>query len=616
MSGPPKSFRTARGSTDFTARGTPRDFSFESLAQGVAEDRLPKSFGRYEVRGLIARGGFGAVYLGYDSQLERTVAIKVPRRAGDEGRSDEFLSEARRAAQLRHAGIMTIYDVGMDGDVCYIVCDYLQGVTMQRWLENHAMSWEQAARVIASVADALQHAHNQRTVHRDIKPENIMLVDGLTPVLLDFGLALSERDSAVAQRGVIAGTLPYMSPEQVRGETQRLDGRTDIYSLGVVLYRLLCGHLPFVSPDAASLFRQILHDAPPSPRQFVPALPPRLEAACLKCLAKEPAQRFATAAELAEELRLTSLEMLAAAQQPSTTVAPQLIGMAGAIGSSQSAIGSSRSQRQARDAERRQVTVLFVKFELVFDAASDSPPDIDEQDELVREFRELCLECVRRQEGTPVTAAGEEMLACFGFPVAFEDAAQRAVRAALEIVRETKQRDVEWRQRQDVGVEASLAVHTGAVIVSDNPATSQGTTSIVGEAPLVATRLAPQMPGGVVVITAATERLTRGYFIAQPIGTRQVKGVAEPIALFQVTGVAQAQTRLEAAELSGLTPLIGREIETGFLRQRWNDAIDGHGQIVLLSGEAGLGKSRLVRDLKEHVRRLDSVAHTVVLPPG
>ena len=217
---------------------------------------------------------------------------------------EEFLREARRAAQLRHPGIVTVYDVGVANGQCYIVSDFLQGLTLRKWWAEHTHTWHAAARIVAEVADALAYAHAHSTIHRDIKPENIILIEDGRPVLLDFGLGISESDPLGCQRGVVAGTMPYMSPEQVRGLAHRIDGRTDIYSLGVILYELLCGRLPFRSRDSQELWRQILEDEPQPPRQLVPSLPRQLESICLKALAKEQSQRYTAAGDMAEELRL------------------------------------------------------------------------------------------------------------------------------------------------------------------------------------------------------------------------------------------------------------------------------------------------------------------------
>src|SRR5215471_11737001 len=265
----------------------------------------PPAFGRYQVRGALGAGGFGAVYLGHDTQLDRPVAIKVlrggasPAQAGGE----PALQEARRLAQLRHPGIVAVHDVGVHEGQVYIVSDYLDGPDLGRWLREHRPAWPEAARIAAAVADALAHAHARLIIHRDVKPANILLTAERAPVLVDFGLALGETQAGGAEKGVVAGTPEYMSPEQATGTAHRIDGRTDIYSLGVVLYEMLTGRLPFRATHLQELLRQVREDEPQPPRQLVGDIPPELGRACLKALAKRQEDRYFTAGDFAADLR-------------------------------------------------------------------------------------------------------------------------------------------------------------------------------------------------------------------------------------------------------------------------------------------------------------------------
>src|SRR5262249_58566467 len=173
---------------------------------------------------------------------------------------------------------------------------------LSQCVEIHRPSRQETVHIIAAIADALACAHQHRIVHRDVKPANILLADDRTPVLVDFGLALMDEEGA-GQRHFVTGTPAYMSPEQAAGEGHRIDGRTDIYSLGVILYRMLCGVCPFMSSNPAELLRQVREDEPQPPRQLVPDLPPELEQVCLKALAKRLKDRYTTAADLARDLR-------------------------------------------------------------------------------------------------------------------------------------------------------------------------------------------------------------------------------------------------------------------------------------------------------------------------
>src|SRR5262249_31540133 len=265
----------------------------------------PRKLGRFELIAKVGAGAFGTVYKARDPELERVVAIKVPR-AGGLARAEDlerFLREARSVARLRHPGIVPVHAVGQQDGLPYLVSDFVPGIPLGEHLSSHRPPAREAAALIAAVADALQYAHEQGVVHRDIKPSNILLGDDGRPHLTDFGLAKCEAgEVTMTLEGQVLGTPAYMSPEQASGEAHRVDGRSDVYSLGVILYQMLSGELPFRG-TARMLLDQVLHGEPRSPRSLNDRLPRDLETICLKCLQKEPGRRYADAAALAEDLR-------------------------------------------------------------------------------------------------------------------------------------------------------------------------------------------------------------------------------------------------------------------------------------------------------------------------
>jgi serine/threonine protein kinase len=207
--------------------------------------------GRYPVRRQLGAGGFGAVYEAYDERMQRPVAIKVPRTklVDSQQEREEFLREARSVAGLRHENVVTAYDFGEGPNAqFFIVYEFVDGMTLSDRARAGRIPHAESAEIIAQVADALHYAHQQGVIHRDIKPSNILLDQHGQPRVADFGLAVRE-DELRQYRGRIVGTRAYMSPEQVRGEGHRVDGRTDIYSLGVTLYQLARGQIAVCGGD-------------------------------------------------------------------------------------------------------------------------------------------------------------------------------------------------------------------------------------------------------------------------------------------------------------------------------------------------------------------------------
>ena len=264
-----------------------------------------KTLGRYELLKWIGAGRFGDVYRAEDPELKRIVAVKVlkSKMFSTREHKQSFEREAQRAAKLRHAGMVRVYDIGEEGDEQYIVTEFIEGEDLGKRLQRGRLPQTDAALLVAAAAEALHDAHLAGLIHRDVKPGNILLDQHGQPHVTDFGLAVSYDDVGEEWR-TFAGTPPYMSSEQVRDEGHRITPRTDIYSLGVVLYELLCGELPFASKSVARLFDQILYTEIRPPRTIDDRIASSLERICLKAMSKRISDRYTTAKDLAGELRL------------------------------------------------------------------------------------------------------------------------------------------------------------------------------------------------------------------------------------------------------------------------------------------------------------------------
>jgi len=272
---------------------------------GSADSRkLPERISRYRVERLLGEGGFGLVFLAYDEKLHRNVAVKVPHAQLVSSPEDAelYLTEARTVANLDHPNIVPVYDVGSTDEFpCFVVSKFIDGQTLAAEFRRKRANYRQAAELIATIAEALHYAHKEGLVHRDVKPGNIMVDQAGKPFVVDFGLALREEDVGKGPR--YAGTPAYMSPEQAWGEGHRVDGRTDIFSLGVVLYELLIGRLPFDGRTREELMENITSQEARPPRQHDETIPRELDRICLKALAKRASERYSTARDMAEDLR-------------------------------------------------------------------------------------------------------------------------------------------------------------------------------------------------------------------------------------------------------------------------------------------------------------------------
>jgi serine/threonine protein kinase/tetratricopeptide (TPR) repeat protein/ABC-type transport system involved in cytochrome c biogenesis ATPase subunit len=532
----------------------------------LAGERLGGSDGcRFEVLGELGGGAMGQVFRARDEELQREVALKflLPREGlGNEGMMEPLRREARAIAQLDHENIVRIFDVAewagepWEPRIPFLIMECLKGESLASLLRREPrLGVRRALEIMGGVAAGLAHAHSRHIVHRDLKPSNVFLSHSGTVKLLDFGLAwLTASSGSPAPHLPEAGTPPYISPEKWRGESQ--GERTDLWSTGVMLYEMLTGELPYPSDTLEELRAKVVAPEPvPSVRVLRPDVPKEVAELVASALAKDPRERLPSAVELRERLRLL-----------------------------EERLGPWREEPRALAPQRRPVTLVSCRLAGLGGLAQALDPE--DFSELEAVFQKRCSETMQRHGGSITTCVGDEVLACFGYPVAREEDSEYAVRAALDLAG---------------SLQVRVGLHTELVVFDDILPELRGRTpSIQGEAPRIASWLARQAQPGTVVLSDTTQTLVGRAFESEPLGPLTFEGLsgARPVEAWRVTQARKSVFRFDRSLVAGaLSPLVGRQPELHTLAAHWEEARAGRGSVVVLTGEAGIGKSRLIQEL-------------------
>ncbi len=530
---------------------------------------------RFEILALLGQGGMGQVFRARDEELRREVALKFL--FSGEALVDQALREARAIAQLDHENILRIHDVSEWSAspalprVPFLVMEYLEGESLDALLKRGRPPLARTLDILGEVAAGLAHAHAHGVIHRDLKPSNIFLTQQGKVKLLDFGLAWLGARGGELPDLPMAGTPEYMAPEQWRGEA--VDARTDLWAVGLVLYELLTGELPYPRTDMATLRARVLAPEPvPLLRERHPELRWELEALVSALLAKKPAKRLLTAEDLREELRELRAHLEPGRELP-RAVMPQ----------------------------RRQVTLVSCRVEGLVELSEVLDPE--DFSELEASFHRRASEVLQRHGGFITLCMANEVLACFGYPVAREEDSECSARAGLALppavhaaLREKLPPQASPRLAVQVGI------HTDMVVLDDiQPELRGRMPAIQGEAPRVAAWLARQAGPDEVLVSHTTDTLVRRAFETQALEPRSFEG-RRSVALSRLGRPRRAASRFERRLVGAeLSPLVGREREVGELLASWERARAGQGRYVLLRGEAGIGKSRLIQELRTRV---------------
>ncbi|MCX6573719.1 MAG: protein kinase, partial [Candidatus Aminicenantes bacterium] len=538
----------------------------------LAGDRIA---GKYKILRKVGEGGMGVVYEAEDIRLKRRVALKFlsPEQVRAPEAKQRFFREARASSKLDHPNICTIYEIDEDADRrFFIAMAFCPGESVRDKIKRGPLAVPEALEITLQVGRGLASAHEQGIVHRDIKPGNIMGTGTGEVKIVDFGLAKLVEDTGITRTAGMTGTLAYMSPEQIQGE--HLDFRTDIWSLGVVMYEMFTGLHPFKGETAQELIYSVLNSSPAPPSEIRDALPGRLDGIVLKCLAKDRRHRYQTIRSL-----VSDLEQLKGSPGEGARTGP----------------APEKPPAARKESEQRQATVMFVEARGIPEMLETVDPQ--ETSSFLKRFR-ACFDFIEDSYGGQVDRITDSIVrAVFGYPAAVEDAPAKAVRAALVLQRSL----VDWAASENIGtpLKPCFGISSGTVIVGTAGTGEDRRHAITGDAVAMASQYKDLAKGGAVVIGPEAFRETQEAFAYRPLKPVSLRGRDKPVRLYELLAVKERTARLRLGKERIISSeLVGREKERDLLMLHVMKAVNGEGSIVNLIGEAGIGKSALVADLK------------------
>lgn len=584
---------------------------------------------RYEVMAVLGTGGFGVVYKARQLATGQPVAIKVMRPLDDEAplkrdkRVARFRREMEMCARLHHPNIVGLVDSGqLDDGRLFTVFEFVPGQTLESVIASEGPLHPREARhLMLQVLDALSCAHGQGVVHRDLKPANVMIISTGTrrnAQVLDFGVGALAEESQGAEYTKLTsahewlGTPHYTAPEQVRGYPPTT--QSDLYAWGLVYLECLTGRPVMTGTSVADVLMAQL-----GPEAI--ALPPAIRHHPLgrviqRATVKDVFDREATAATLLRQLEACDVNDLdrlegGPAQPAVTSAMMNAPTVDSVVGEGEPATRelSPRSLQVAPpmtpasagrggrivDAERRQITAVCCSLTPTGPAAAT---ELDALDELIATLQDLASEVAQQYQGQLAGGLGHQVLIEFGYPTAREDDAARAALTALAI---------RSRVHQRVGLAVRVGIHTGLVAYGPREASRRISGQIVGHTPMIASQLNGRAELDTIAVSATSAQLLRSQFALTAIGKVTLDGVAREMEVFRLDGERLASAAPSSFDLALATPLVGRDREMELLLERWQQVRAGTGQSVLVTGEPGIGKSRLASEL---ARRVGDRPHT------
>ncbi|MEM7356984.1 MAG: protein kinase, partial [Acidobacteriota bacterium] len=542
-----------------------------------ATTELPKlCVGPYRLIERLGAGGMGEVFRAFDERLEREVALKQVRAevSSDSQAWRRFEREARAVARLRHPGIVEIHDLFTEDDGDWIVMELVEGRALSDLIDEGSLQPDQVLDIAIRLALALASAHAEGIVHRDLKARNVMLTDDGQPKILDFGLAKELRGQAEASAasitadGQVVGTPHAMSPEQAMG--RKVDLRSDLFSLGSLLYELSTGLAPFAAESAMAMLHRVCTHRPAPVHERTSAYPRAFSELVAQLLEKDPGYRPANAAEVASRLERAAQRL------------------------ARGEITGLRQSGVELVAERRQLTI--VECLLVVEASGQPIADPVELAAVMEIFETVARQVFEELQGYVARCEGQRLEAYFGYPRAQEDAARRAIHAAQEMASRLGMANLEAGGTEagvtETEVTASIraGVHSGPAIVHPKGES----LPVLGRTADIADALARVADVGEILVSDTVRRLVADAYAVEDSG----QSLGET-AVFRI-GRGHGTSSFRFAS----TPLLARDTEIGLLVDRAARAQEGAGQVMLIHGEAGIGKSRLLAGLKGEMEPL------------
>lgn len=526
--------------------------------------------GRYRIDRKIASGGMGSVYQAWDSRLNRDVALKFlhPHFALDITAKQRFIREAHAVSKLNHPNICTIHDVGeSDNGEQYIVMELCEGTRLDQLIDMNGLSYGSIFNITNQLCDGLTVAHEKDILHRDLKPQNIIIDKNENVKLLDFGIAkVIDRESTKTSQAV--GTIAYMSPEQFKAGKQ--DTTADIWALGALFFEMITGTLPFQGNSQPEIMHAIFSQNRPSLISLGCDLPITFEEFFDRALAHHPEHRFNSMQSFKSGVADLALFFREGSSYNET---PRYASRH---------IDRNNNSGVSSQNERRNVTVLH--FRTIADNI-----DPEERAQSIIQLDDIFKKIIRRFGAHQFSNGSGELSAYFGYPKADEHSTIQGVRCAVGLKEALQRRQI---STSTVALKAQIGVHTDVLITRETNTT--GELELLGEGPAIAQNLSFNAAPDQILISQSTAKLVAGFF-----ATNELQTSFGPV--FEVLRESRAQSKFDVAVEAGLSPISGRIHELGMLKESWQQTLEGEGRVMAISGDPGIGKSRLVYELKQEI---------------